>query len=248
MDQRELGLFPSGGAGGVIERLRRQIAQWEGARRHGDPAPVSSGWKDLDQVLPRQGFARGTLVEWLSSGEGGGAGTLALATAREACRDGGALVVMDPRREFYPPAAVRAGVELGRLVVLQPQRAADGLWALDQALRCTGVSAALVWPERLDERWFRRLQLAAEEGESLGLLLRSQSALGQPSWADVRLQVEPAPTADPMAGRRLRVHVLRGRGDECQTSVELTVEHETHPLSAVSPMVTRANQRRAAGA
>jgi hypothetical protein len=173
-----------------IETLRRQIAQIERPRTGNGATPISSGCGPLDRLLPEGGFRPGTLAEWLAD-EAGGAGSLAVAAARQACRDGGALVVLDPLRRFYPPAAARLGIEPHEPIVVQTDDQADYRWALDQALRCRAVAAVLAWPERLDGRTFRRLQLAAEEGGGLGLLIRPLAARQEPSWADVRLLVEP---------------------------------------------------------
>jgi hypothetical protein len=118
--------------------------------------------------------------------------------------------VLDHAREFYPPAAAALGLRLESLVVVQAARPADNLWALDQALRCTGVAAVVAWPEKIDARTFRRLQLAAEEGGSLGLLLRPARVRDEPSWADVRLLVEPQP-GKAAGERRLRIEILRCR-------------------------------------
>ncbi len=146
----------------------------ETARRPADEAPVSAGCEGIDRLLAEGGFARGTLVEWLAAGEGSGAETLALLAAREACREGGAMVVLDQAKEFYPPASVRLGIAPERTIVVQAATIADNLWALDQSLRCPGVAVALAWLERLDSRTFRRLQLAAEQGGSLGFFLRPE--------------------------------------------------------------------------
>jgi hypothetical protein len=173
-----------------LEKLRRRIARLEtGAKRHGGGLPVSSGCEALDELLPERGFCRGTLVEWLSAGEGVGAGTLALLAAERACRDGGALAVFDRRREFCPPAAVRLGIEPEKIVVIHADTMADEHWAIDQALRSPAVAAVLAWPEKLDDRTFRRWQLSAEEGGCLALLLRPEAARKEPSWADVRVLV-----------------------------------------------------------
>jgi hypothetical protein len=202
----------------------------------------------LDQLLPRHGFVRGTLAEWLAAIDAGGAAGLALTTAREACRNGSVLVILDPRREFYPPAAARAGIELSRLIVLHPHSEADQLWAFDQVLRCGGVAAAMIHLDRLDDRVFRRLQLAAEEGGSLGLLLRPGSAENAPSWADVRLLVEPLSAADPAAGRCLRISLLRGRGGGNHESVKVMVDDATHSMPLASRLGESTVCRRAAGA
>ncbi len=239
------------------ERLDRLESPEEAER-------CSSGCPALDRLLPQGGFRRGSLVEWCAAAHGSGAGTLALLAAREACRSGGALVVLashgspshgspaapqqpgcsDARREFYPPAAVVWGLEPSQLLIVRPREKADELWAWDQALRCPAVAAVWGSLRELDGRTSRRLQLAAEQGRGLGLLLRPAGTRGQPSWADVRLFVQPlaceaagqgsrhtpcavngtrsAPTT--MTGRRLRVQVLRCRGGRAGAEVELELD------------------------
>jgi protein ImuA len=211
----------------AIQELRHQIAQFEGPKRVVDQQPVSTACAALDRLLPHGGLLRGTLVEWLAGGEGGGAATLAFQTAREACRNAGALVVIDRSREFYPPAAIRLGLAPAQIVVVQPTTQQDWIWAMDQALRCPAAAVTLAWVDRLDGHAFRRFQLAAEQAATLGLLVRPAAARHEPSWADVRLLVEPLPSAG-IDGRRLRVHVLRCRsGASCQ-SLEVLLDHETH--------------------
>ncbi len=237
-----------------VEALRQQLAQWEGtaAWRQSlrdvaveNPAfrerlpTLSSGCPALDRALPEHGFRPGTLVEWLFCGPGDGTATLAFRAAvgalrAAAGRGGGAVVVLDRSGEFYPLAAVALGIEPARLIVVHPGNQADHTWAFDQALRCPAVAAVVAWPEscagKLDGRTFRRLQLAAEQGGGLGLLIRPQSVRSQPSWADVRLLVEPLPNLSPYGRRRrMRVVLLRCRGRGEQT-VEVEIDHETHPL------------------
>lgn len=244
----EIRVLQNPGPRELVESLRQEIARLEEARRPARETPVSSGFGPLDRLLPARGFRRGTLVEWLASGPGSGAEHLAVATAREACREGGALVVFDPAGEFYPPAAIRLGMDPGGMIVVRAASASDNLWALDQALRCPGVGAALAWPEKLDGRTFRRFQLAAEQGGGLGLLVRRERARHEPSWAEVRLGVKPLPTVDPHAPRRLKVELLHSRGGTSGGSVEVELDDETHPLHLASPVARPASRRRAAGA
>jgi len=216
---------------GELEALRRLIARLEGARRRGSDGPVPSGCGPLDAILPASGLRRGTLAEWLAAGEGTGAAALALLAAREACRDGGVLLVLDHRREFYPPAVVRLGIELEQLIVVHAAGPADNTWALDQALRSPAVAAVLAWPEKLDGRTFRRLQLAAEEGGGLGLLIRPDAVRHEPSWAHVRLAVEPLPALSAQSGRRwLRIHLLRCRGSSGGRTIDVELDDETRTV------------------
>ena len=151
------------------------------------------------------------------------------------CRDGGAVVVLDRTGEFYPPAVVAQGIEPGRLIVVHPGNKADHAWALDQALRCPAVAAVVAWPDaldgKLDGRTFRRLQLAVEQGGGLGLLVRPECVRPEPSWADMRLLIESLPSPSPYGWpRRMRVVLLRCRGGRGEQTVEVEIDHETHPL------------------
>jgi hypothetical protein len=198
-----------------LEILTERIRQCETARRSKALAVISTGYDILDRALSDGGLHRGTLVEWLTDEGGSGATTLALSTAREACGETGTLVVIDRRRTFYPLAAVACGIDLSRLLVVRPQNDRDETWAIDQALRSGGASAVLAWPERLDDHLFRRLQLAAECGGALGLFLRPARAIVEPSWAEVRLLVEPLQSLPSSAGdasRRMRLTLLRCPG------------------------------------
>lgn len=203
------------------------------------PARLPTGCAAFDRFLPGGGFRAGTLVEWLAAEPGCGATSVALICARQACRSAGALVVVDRAGRFYPPAAARLGIDLDRLVLVRPDSAADHAWAVDQALRCPGVAVTLTWPESpgrpCDGRTLRRWQLAAERGGGLGMLIRPATARGEPSWAELRLGVEPL---EPnLSRRRLRIRLVRCRGAAGGGSIELEIDEngdEAHLVCTVS--------------
>lgn len=195
---------------GELRRLTELLEQAGGGQRRAATDRFSTGCPPLDRRLPRQGLARGSLVEWLADEPGAGATTLALIAAREAQRAGGATVVIDRARGFYPPAAAAWRLDLASTIVVHPRSEADERWALDQALRCEHVAAVLAWPRRLDDVTFRRLQLAAEASGAVGLLVRGAAAEREPSWAELRLLVSPR--AAPSGGWQLNVRVVRCRG------------------------------------
>jgi hypothetical protein len=208
----------------IISQLREQIG------------PVRSG-RDcfatgtmIDELLLHGSFRRGTLVELFGSGT-----ALAMVLARAALRPVGALAVIDPARRFYPPALASIGIDLDRLVVVQP---ADPNWIAIQALSCPAIDAVLCWPNRLQDKMFRRWQLAAECGGSVGLLVRPNAAQGSPSWADTQLVVSP------LAMDRWRVEVM-GR------SLEFSIDNQgrIHDcLRMVSELADPTSAARAAGA
>ncbi|MDZ7616477.1 MAG: hypothetical protein U1E05_05690 [Patescibacteria group bacterium] len=228
--------------------MQTRIAQMETNYhpKRGD-AVVSSNCPPLDAMLPEGGFSAGTLVEWLADGPGTGAVTLAVLAARAAAGNGRGLVVIDRREQFYPPGALRCGLECDQWVLVRAATREDQFWAIDQSLRCHGVGAVLAWPRQVDGGCFRRWQLAAEEAGVLGLLIRPATARKEPSWADVRLLVEPLPMGMETR-RRLRLHLLRCRGLTTERTVDVEIDDETHSVHPASELADSTVPRRAARA
>lgn len=240
----------------LLRKLRRELGRvvTVGAAAEAsteEAATFSTGAAAVDRLLPGGGLRHGMLVEWLAERAGCGAATLALLAAREACRAGGMLVVVDRMRAFYPPAAAGWGVDPGRLILVRPRTARDEIWAAVQSLRSPVVAAVWAMIDRLDSRNFRRLQLAAEAGGTFGALVRGASARGQPSWADVRLGARgwglgtsnqtafsspqsPAPSPLPC----VRVSVLHCRGGWSGGAVLVAIDEAAHEVHEVTKAVS----------
>lgn len=193
----------------TIRLLADQIRQLESSFRLGEPVGIPLGNSGLADLFPHQSLATGSLVELLACLPGAGAWSFALRLASYACGERKTLLIVDPERSFYPPAARKFGLEVSRTVIVRPRNARDALLALGQALRCSAIGAAIGKFDRLQDRDARRLQLAAEAGGAIGVLLRPKSAQGVPSFASVRLLMDPLPSW--RGRRRMRVEVLRSR-------------------------------------
>ena len=152
--------------------------------------------KALGKIFPH-GLPTGELIEFLHRGSG--CGVLALCLARTASRDGRAIAVIDPEHQFYPHAALALGIGPEQLLVLRPTRGREEMWALDQTIRCRGFAAVLWRGKQLQLRHLRRLQLACEKYNTLGLLLRPQAMSHQLTAARTRLRVESIHATGPEA-------------------------------------------------
>lgn len=242
----------------IMEQLRQQLGRWK-AKTIKAGSVFSSGSSALDRVLPDGGWRQGMLVEWLGAQVASGAATLALVSAREACRQGGMLVVLDRQRTFYPPAAAAWGIDLDRLIVVRPTSRRDELWAAVESLRSPVVGAVWGAIDRLDSRDLRRLQLAAEAGSTLGVFLRPAKVRGQPTWADVQLWVEKANDHSPGAIiqrnrfiksrqlattsllrklaadslHRVQIRVLRAHGSQASSTAVLEIDDATQRIREV---------------
>lgn len=192
-----------------LETLLARPDLWRAAEhalreRRGAVPSVPSGHAALDAELPGGGWPLGALCELLTDRHGIGELRLLLPALVRLAREGRKLVFVAPPFLPYAPALAGAGVDLAALVLLRPREPREALWALEQSLRSGACGAVLGWPANIDGRALRRLQLAAEHGQALGLLFRPEREARQPSPAALRLRLESAPGG-------LRVHVLKRR-------------------------------------
>lgn len=218
----------------VVEKLSREVRKLEASgRSHVTEKVISTGCTELDQCLPNQGYVAGSIVEYLRTAPACGASYLAYAAAASALKQlGGFLVIVDTQHTVYPPALATHGIDLKQVVLVRPDSRADAIWAVDQALRTPAVAAVIADIEKIDDRAARRLQLAAETGNGLGLLLRSAAARRYPSWAEIQWlvhSVAPSMLTDKQtelnaAGRNLIVQLHRNRGGNAGATVRLQID------------------------
>lgn len=174
-----------------LSKLLRQRADvWRSAEPLPPARPAAAtGYEVLDGLFAG-GWPRGALIEILCD-DGAGALKLLMPALATLSRQTGWLVLVSPPHIPYAPGFAACGVDLSRLLLVQPETWQERLWALEQALRGGASSAVLAWPERLTGGMLRRLQLAAETGDSSGFLFRPAAAAAQASAAALRLRVRP---------------------------------------------------------
>ena len=165
------------------------------------PRPVwSTGKSSLDARLPGGGWPTASLVEVLIDDTGLGEVQLFLpalvASQRRTDGETPWLVWIAPPHEPFAPALSQQGIDLGRLLVVRPASAMEALWAAEQTLSSGVCAAVLLWLKGTDDRWLRRLKLAAEAGGALCVLFRPERHRFESSPATLRLvmtQGEHAP-------------------------------------------------------
>lgn len=185
---------------------------WRGREMPSVPA-ISTGFASLDARLPGAGWPRGTLIEIVPMCEGLGELRLLMPVLRNADRS--ILFIAAPHTP-YAPALVRAGLRMASLVWIEPPSDQDARWCAEQALREGMTGAVLLWSATSDHRSLRRLQLAAEVGQTFNFLYRRPEALAHPSPAAIRLAIR--------------------RGGEATVSVELVKVRGATPARVTVPL------------
>jgi protein ImuA len=171
----------------LLETLRGVLAR--------EAAPTRAGVvrlaPEIDAALPGGGLARGAIHEVLVADTG---------TCTAFCgyilgRAGGtvAWIVPDAAEDLpWPPGLAALGLA-PEAPILLIAKGNDALWAAEQALRCPALSAVAAVLPGLGLAAARRLQLAAEAGGTLGLLLRQDTDRPGPTASRTRWHVVSLP-------------------------------------------------------
>jgi hypothetical protein len=203
-----------------LSRLLEHPAIWRG-RSAARTKTLPTGFAALDEGLPGGGWPHAGLIEILPVCFGTGELSLLLPALAAVTRRPEArwcAWVAPPLRPFAP-ALAQSGVVLERvLVVNTPKKVVKGksaLWAFEQTLRSGACDIALAWLRSALPRQIRRLHLAAERGNTLGVLFRPREAARDSSPAVLRVAVEPAASG-------VRVTLLKSRGG-ARGTIELSL-------------------------
>lgn len=190
------------GAVVALERLLDQRRVWKG---RSTPQPASAqptGHAALDALLPTGGWPEAALSEILYAADGSGELRLLWPTLARLTASGERVALVAPPHLPYPQAWQAAGVDLRRLALIEAS-GREALWAAEQCLRSGSCGAVLCWLPQADDRALRRLQVAAETGQTLAFAYRPLAAARNPSPAALRIAVEARPA-------QLRVLKCRG--------------------------------------
>ncbi|MCU1752113.1 translesion DNA synthesis-associated protein ImuA [Pseudomonas sp. 6D_7.1_Bac1] len=175
---------------------------WKGRPAPPSVSPQPTGHGLLDAVLPTGGWPEAALTEILIAGQGVGELQLVWPVLARLTAAGERVVLVAPPYVPYPQAWQNAGVDLRQLSIIQASDR-EALWAAEQCLRSGSCGAVLCWPQQADDRALRRLQVAAETGQTLAFAYRSLKDAINPSPAALRIAIDSRPA-------QLRVLKCRG--------------------------------------
>lgn len=155
---------------------------------------------------------------------GAGAVTFALAQAAQA---GGQVAWIWPRWEPEVPMPQGLGRLSDRLVHIRPANEMDILWAVEECLRSSAVSTVISKPKKpLTLTQGRRFQLAAAEGETIGIMVIARDA-GCPA-AETRWECDLVPAPADVSRHRWRL-VKDKKGPEATWDITVPPCFEDRP-------------------
>ena len=166
---------------------------------------IPSGYAGLDQALPDGGWPDSGIAEVLCPHWGCGEAELLAPMLQLQSQQARWVVWINPPWIPYAPALAQQGIALGNTLFLRCNNDKDVLWAMEQCLASGSCSVVQGWPANPQPQQIRRLQLAAQKGHNLGILLRPSRSGQQPSPAPLRLELGPLQ-------QELQVRIVKCRG------------------------------------
>ncbi len=175
----------------ILEQLVRETpALWCGrSSQHERPGEnaIDTGFPRLNELLPTRGWPLGTVVELTVDAWGSGELQLLLPLMARLSQDQTRVAMVAPPHLPYAPALVQAGVVLPYLVIVDTRvgpldtttvyatknyGVKDTWWSAEKLLRHADCGLVLLWPDRPNPAQVRRLQLAADAANSIGVIFR----------------------------------------------------------------------------
>ena len=185
--------------------LDNNPALWQGsAVTSGQTRGIGTGYSELDDILPSRGWPKKSLLEIVTPQWGIGELKILLPLMRAITEQKRWIIWISPPYVPYAPALAKAGVDINYVIVIHPDTACnDAIWSIEKALQTHSCALVLAWMNWLPNGVVRRLQLAAEKGDSLAILFRERETKNSP--AALRLKLHPN-------AQGLQVKVLKARG------------------------------------
>ena len=179
---------PSTGSRTDLAQLLRETPYlWRGGER----GPISretmdSGHAALNELLPG-GWPRKSVIEIVVDEWGSGELQVLLPLMADLSCNRSRLSLVCPPYLPYAPALHNAGIALDRLVIVDSSVSdGDRWWCAEKILRHPECGLMMVWPERPRPESVRRLQSAAEAGNSTGVIFHR----GEPVDTAVSLRLK----------------------------------------------------------
>lgn len=171
----------------------------------------STGFSQLDGILPGRGWPEKGLIEVITPHWGMGELQLLIPLMRSVVEQGKWILWISPPYLLYAPALVQAGINTEQVLVVKLDTSCkDALWSMEKALQTENCGLVLAWQNWLPSKVLRRLQLAADTGDTLGVLFKHHDSEHSPS--PIRLKIEDSYSED--AGfNESEVTVIKARGN-----------------------------------
>lgn len=201
----------------IIAQLQKDLLLLQGYKPlPGGEAP-DTGLGAIQQAFPNETFPLGAIHEFSCTGaEEASASSGFIAGVLCSLMQRGAVTLwISASRNLFPPALQMFGIAPHRVIFIDLKREADLLWAMEEALKCTGLASVVGEISELSFTASRRLQLAVEQSGVTGFILRrnprNTATASVTKWKITSASSEPRDNLPGLGFPRWNVTLLKVR-------------------------------------
>ena len=158
----------------IIAQLKRDILPLQGFK-----SSLNSGALDvlpgaIKNAFPNAVFPLGAVHEFITACAEDAAATFGFISGILALimRSAGTSIWISGSPCIFPPALQSFGVKPDKIIFIHLKKEKEILWAMEEALKCKGLSAVIGEVQDLSFTASRRLQLAIEQSQVTGFIVR----------------------------------------------------------------------------
>jgi protein ImuA len=157
-----------------IEELQKRIASMESSGRVRESTINRIGLGKMESAFAEKVFPVGAVHEFISPTPESAACTSSFLAGVNGLlmRRGGPCIWVSTHRKVYPPGLTFFGIDPSRILFVEVKNAKDGLWVIEEALKCSAVTSVVGEVYDLTFNYSRRLQLAVEKSGTTGFIHR----------------------------------------------------------------------------
>lgn len=159
----------------IIAQLQKEILPLQGFKTLSKKGGNDIGLGPIKQAFPNAVFPLGAVHEFLSSTTEDATATTGFVSGiiSSLMKKGGAAIWIGAYRTIFPPALKAFGIAPDKIIFIELKKEKEMLWAMEEALKCEGLAAVIGEIKELSFTDSRRLQLAVEQSQVTGFVLRN---------------------------------------------------------------------------
>jgi protein ImuA len=177
----------------IITKLRKDLLLLQGLKSQQDAGKFSLGLGPVNSAFPNQHFPTGAVHEFIVENPASFSASAGFISAvlSGISRQGGAIIWVGASRTIFPPALSYYGIEPDRIIFIETRRERETAWVIEESLKCGALSAVVGELKNVSFITSRRLQLAVEQSQVTGFIIRNKPSNLQPNAFVSRWKIKP---------------------------------------------------------
>ena len=158
----------------IIAQLKKDILPLQGFKTTLNTLALDGIPAAIKNAFPNAAFPLGAVHELIADSLEDAAATSGFISAILASimKNAGSCIWINRSQSVFPPALKSFGISPDKIIFIYLKKEKEILWAMEEALKCTGLSAVIGEVQDLSFNASRRLQLAIEQSQVTGFIVR----------------------------------------------------------------------------